>query len=214
MMIRHLIEFWKHFAVRIVPWVIISVDLYHAAHHECHDMTMISILLVFFFEEFTGHWWVPLTKGPVWGAIEQTEELSVIWDAMVLIWHYCNACFIFHSTTWPMQCGELWRMCQRQWQTVRCVHQGLHATKWRQELRAGRTGGTTTTRQRYVHICAWWRHQMETFSVLLANSPHKGQWHGALMFSLICAWTNGWVNNRDAGDLRRHCAHYDVTVMA
>ena len=46
------------------------------------------------------------------------------------------------------------------------------------------------------------------------NSPHKGQWRGALVFSLICAWTNGWANNRDAGDLRRHHAHYDVTVMA
>ena len=45
------------------------------------------------------------------------------------------------------------------------------------------------------------------------NSPHKGQWHGALMFCLICAWTNVWVSNRDAGDLRRHCTHYDVTVM-
>ena len=45
------------------------------------------------------------------------------------------------------------------------------------------------------------------------NSPHKGQWRGALMFSLISAWTNGWVNNRDAGDLRRHRVHYDVTVM-
>ena len=47
------------------------------------------------------------------------------------------------------------------------------------------------------------------------NSPHKGQWRrgGALMFSLICAWINGWVNNREAGDLRRHHAHYDVTVM-
>ena len=32
------------------------------------------------------------------------------------------------------------------------------------------------------------------------NSPHKGQWRGALMFSLICAWINGWVNNREAGD--------------
>ena len=41
----------------------------------------------------------------------------------------------------------------------------------------------------------------------------KGQWRGALIFSLICAWTNEWVNNRDAGDLRRHRAHYDVTVM-
>ena len=72
------------------------------------------------------------------------------------------------------------------------------------------------------------------------NSPHKGQWRGALMFSLVCAWTNDWVNNRDADDLRRHrvlmfsliCArmndwvnnrevgdlrrnpaHYDVTVI-
>ena len=45
------------------------------------------------------------------------------------------------------------------------------------------------------------------------NSPHKGQWRGPLMFSLICDWTNGWVNNRDAGDLRRRRAHYDVTVM-
>ena len=45
------------------------------------------------------------------------------------------------------------------------------------------------------------------------NSPHKDQWRGALMFSLICAWINGWVSNRDAGDLRRHRAHYDVIVM-
>ena len=45
------------------------------------------------------------------------------------------------------------------------------------------------------------------------NSPHKGQWHGALMFSLICAWVNSWVNNREADDRIRHRAHYDVIVM-
>ena len=45
------------------------------------------------------------------------------------------------------------------------------------------------------------------------NSPHKGQWRGALMFSLICVWINGWVNNREAGDLRRYRGHYDVIVM-
>ena len=38
-------------------------------------------------------------------------------------------------------------------------------------------------------------------------------WRGALMFTLMYAWRNGWANNRDAGDLRRHRAHYDVTVM-
>ena len=41
----------------------------------------------------------------------------------------------------------------------------------------------------------------------------KGQWRRALMFSLICVWINDWVNNREAGDLRRFCAHYDVIVM-
>ena len=45
------------------------------------------------------------------------------------------------------------------------------------------------------------------------NSPHKGQWRGALMFSVICAWTHGWANHRDTGDFRRHGAHYDVTLM-
>ena len=64
---------------------------------------------------------------------------------------------------------------------------------------------------------------MQTFSALLAicagnspvpvNSPHKGQWGGDMIFSLICVWINGWVNNCEAGDLRRHRAHYDVTLM-
>ena len=44
-------------------------------------------------------------------------------------------------------------------------------------------------------------------------SPQKSQWRGALMFSLINAWTNCWANNSDAGDLRRHRANYDVTAM-
>ena len=64
---------------------------------------------------------------------------------------------------------------------------------------------------------------METFSALLAlcagnsplpvNSPHIGQWRGALMFSLIYAWINDWVNNGEAGDLKRQRGHYDVIVM-
>ena len=47
----------------------------------------------------------------------------------------------------------------------------------------------------------------------LVNFPHKGQWRGALMFSLIYAWINDWVNNHEAGDLRRQHGHYDVIVM-
>ena len=44
-------------------------------------------------------------------------------------------------------------------------------------------------------------------------SPHKGQWRGTLMFSLICDWINGRINNREAGDIKRHQTHYDVIVM-
>ena len=46
------------------------------------------------------------------------------------------------------------------------------------------------------------------------NSPHKGHWRGAMMVSLICVWINGWVNNREAGDLRCYRAYYDVIVMS
>ena len=45
------------------------------------------------------------------------------------------------------------------------------------------------------------------------NSPQKGQWRGAYMFFVICAWMNFWISNREAGDLRRHRAKYDVTVI-
>ena len=45
------------------------------------------------------------------------------------------------------------------------------------------------------------------------NSPHKVQWRGALMFSMICVWINGGVNNREAGDLRSYRAHYCDVIM-
>ena len=70
---------------------------------------------------------------------------------------------------------------------------------------------------------SWWRHQIEPFpcywhfvrGVHLSpvNSTHRDQWRGALMFSLIHVWKDDWVHNQDAGNLRRHSAHHDVTVM-
>ena len=63
---------------------------------------------------------------------------------------------------------------------------------------------------------------METFSALLAiytgNSPVPGDFHTQRPVTrsfdiFICVWINGWVNNGEAGDLRRYRAHYDVTVM-
>ena len=44
-----------------------------------------------------------------------------------------------------------------------------------------------------------------------AQRPVTGR--GALMYSLICAWTNGCTNNPDSDDLRQHHAYCDVTVM-
>ena len=65
---------------------------------------------------------------------------------------------------------------------------------------------------------------METFSTLLAifagNSSvtgefsRKGQCRVAMMFSFISAWINGWVNNHEAGNSRRHRANYDGIAMA
>ena len=64
---------------------------------------------------------------------------------------------------------------------------------------------------------------METFSALLAlcagNSPVTGEFLAqrpvtqSFDVSFDRAWINGWVNNPEAGDLRCHHAHYDVTVM-
>ena len=74
------------------------------------------------------------------------------------------------------------------------------------------------------HLYSWWRHQIETFSVLLAiraeNSPVAGEFPAQRPVTrsfdvfFICAWINRWVNSREAGDLRRHRAHYDVIVMS
>ena len=63
-----------------------------------------------------------------------------------------------------------------------------------------------------VGLFCWWigglGHRWE-FTI----NGNKGQWRGAFVFSLICAWINGWINNREAGDLIRHRAHYYVTAM-
>ena len=60
-----------------------------------------------------------------------------------------------------------------------------------------------------------WKHFPRYWPFVRApgNSPHKGQWRGALMFSLIYTWRIDWVNNRDAADFIRHHTYYDIAVM-
>ena len=90
-------------------------------------------------------------------------------------------------------------------------------------------GGFPSQRTRNVgNVSSWWVHHDDVIKWKHfprnwpfvreihrspVNFPHKGQWRGALMFSLIYAWINDWVNNREAGDLRRQHGHYDVIVM-
>ena len=50
-------------------------------------------------------------------------------------------------------------------------------------------------------------------SVVYVLIGSGGAGREALMFSLISTRINGWVRNREAGDLRRYRAHYNVTVM-
>ena len=80
-----------------------------------------------------------------------------------------------------------------------------------------------TGAETHVIVITWWRHQREAFSELLAlcagNSPVPGEFPVQrpvtrsfdVFFDL--RRINGWVNNREAGDLRRHHTHYDVFVM-
>ena len=93
-------------------------------------------------------------------------------------------------------------------------------TDFRDIFRVGRTQG-------YRHqLLSWgyddvinWKHfsRYWTFERGIhrwpVNPPSKSQWRGASMLCFICVWTNDWINNRDPGDLRRHRAHHDVTVM-
>ena len=64
----------------------------------------------------------------------------------------------------------------------------------------GESTGPTGDRNQWSH---WWP----------VDSPHIGQWRRALMFSLICASTNCWANNRNTCEWRCHNALYGVTVM-
>ena len=66
------------------------------------------------------------------------------------------------------------------------------------------------------HGRSWWRHEMEAFSTLLAICAGISPVYGEFPIQrpvtrsfdyLILTWINGWVNNRDAGDFRRHRIH-------
>ena len=96
--------------------------------------------------------------------------------------------------------------------------------KWKHLSLFGKTFALSSDRPHSTTLCGHddvikWKHFPRYWSFVWGihrspvNSTHKGQWRRVLMFYLICAWTNGWVNTRDVGDLRRHRDNYDATVM-
>ena len=115
---------------------------------------------------------------------------------------YLIRCWSFGSWSWPWIFKVKYLIC--------CISQNMDRLS-----RNAKRPYHLHKPWKFISI-TWWRHQMETFSALLAicagNSPHKGQCRGAVIF-FICVWMNGWVNNREASDLRRYRGHYDVTVM-
>ena len=104
------------------------------------------------------------------------------------------------------------------------------------------SGWSTTHHPRHCTYCPTQRDKLSSLVVLHLSGSHQGnrssslsknddviKWkhfprycpfvrgihrsRGVLMFSLICPWISGWVNNREVGDLRRRRAHYDANVL-
>ena len=112
---------------------------------------------------------------------------------------------------------SFWCMILRHWYGCLCLNKKL-CHEHIQTFNIYQSHGNPNA---YEHMKPWWRHQMETFFSrywpfvwgIHRSSPHKDQWRGALMFSLICVGINGWIKNPEAGDLRCYCTHYDISVM-
>ena len=118
-------------------------------------------------------------------------EIQLIWWQMVRHYHLFPAHihqYAFHPAA---HAPELVLLCDATW--IFTLQSRYSVIKWK-------------------HFPYYWPFVQGIHRSLL-NYPHKGQWRGALMFLFMYAWINGWVNNQDTGDLRRHRPHYDITVM-
>ena len=87
-----------------------------------------------------------------------------------------------------------------------CIFIGIYCIRHRHQVQP--PAGSAT---RLVATGHWRNEHLAPWRTLPRPRPRPRC--RALMFSLICAWMNGWVNNREAGDLRCHRTHHDVTVM-
>ena len=87
------------------------------------------------------------------------------------------------------------------------------AVEWKRQLyRSFDTDWTHDDVIKWKHFPRYWPF-VRGINRFPVNSQHKVQWYGALIYFLFCTRINSWVNKGEAGDLRRHRAHYDVIVM-
>ena len=126
-------------------------------------------------------------------------SLVISWRMYVIWWGYLTIMAFRHNEMRN-------HICQYMFIKKMCRHFGavcrFHRRLWRYIMM---TSSNENVFRVTGHLCGEFTGPGEF--------PHKGQWRRALMFSLICVWINDWVNNREAGDLRRYRVHYDVTVM-
>ena len=153
---------------------------------------------------------------------------NIVWQRLITVLSLCEAhlsCVIF----WAFACHNIVAFAKNKTKTIRLL---FYTHVYVDIISCNNTPGsrlmyplyaTNEGLNKMTNICTWWRHQWKHFPRHWpfvrgihrspVNSTHKAQWRGALVFSLICTWINEWVNNREASDLRRYHAHYDVTVM-
>ena len=115
--------------------------------------------------------------------------------------------------TWSLKCShgvnhDYQVLCTKKISAIRDWNWLLPFTYWQILLNAGHHDDVI----KWKYFPRYWPFMWGIYRSPV-NSPHKGQWRGALMFSLIYVWIKCWENNREASDLRRYCAHYDVIVM-
>ena len=153
--------------------------------------------------EFNGRRWIPLTKT---SDARLSKQSGGWWFETPLrqFWRHCNATFSFNKMRFKISLAR-WRLF--------CLDLNVL-------LRYGVLGtqDTPTSNRTHNDVIKWknfpryWPF-VRGIHRSSVNSPHKGQWRGALILSLIYVWINIWVNNNKAVDSRRYRVHYDFSVM-
>ena len=174
-----------------------------------------NILFILFFQIWSstanGNPLTPLVSGMKWSWWSAPSTDACVTGAASRRTTAISAAPLTSSVTWtvPVQGASHAWWVSRMPSSTRCTLAPMSWWRtWRRSTPVSRVRIMMTSSNGNIfrvtgHLCG-------RFPV---NSPHKGQWRGALIFSLICTWINGWLNNFEAGDLRRKPAHYGIIVM-